>query len=163
MTEMSFRKQLFKAIKELKNELEELGRYGTPYLVGEIKKVNGKWEVHLAVSVIEEKIEEFSIEENETFMFICPVRDTRPYKVYMDVISLISNKRLQQEIKPGSVIKGNPRRALKRMGFEILWMHSQNTSEGTYITVWASKRGNRYTITMKVVGEETRIIEVKKI
>jgi len=164
MIEVSLQKRIFKAIKKLQKEIEELSKYGTPHLVGELKRKDDEWNVDLTISLIEEPLKEpLLVKEDSAIMFICPIKDTRPYKIYMNLISLLS-KKPNKELKPGIIINGDLKRNFKRMGFEILWIHSQNTAEGSYLTVWTSKDGIKYTVTLQVIGpEKTMVVEVKKI
>ena len=79
------------------------------------------------------------------------------------MISLISGKK-ERDLKPGTILQGDIRRSLKRFGFDVLWIHTQSTSEGMYFTVWASKNGERFTIIVKPVDSERAVVtEIKKI
>jgi len=88
MVNISLQKKLFKAIRGLQKDIEELSKYCTPHLVGEISRQNGEWNIDLTISLIEEPLKEpLLVKENNTIMFICPIKDIRPLKghqIYSD-------------------------------------------------------------------------------
>ncbi|NJE13138.1 hypothetical protein [Thermococcus sp. LS2] len=164
MAETSFQKKLFREIKNLHADIEEISKHATPHLVGEIRNQNDSIEINLSVSAMEDPLKEpLLIKEDNTIMFILPIKNKKPYRIYMDVISLISGKK-EQELKSGTIIQGDIRRSLKRLGYEVLWIHTQNTSDEVYFTIWASKNGERFTIIVKPIDSERAIVkEIKKI
>lgn len=145
MTEVKLRKLLFQRIRDLSDEIEEGLAYGTPHLVGEISRdSNGDVNLDLRIVHFADASHRILLQEDNSVLFMLPINESNARKVFLELWSFLKGRPQGNDLGPGTSIKGVLKTALRRRGFEVIWMSVIGGDSRGYVEVIASKAEKRY-------------------
>lgn len=156
------RQELFKRVNELVDEIREGMKYGIPHLVGEITGGDVP-KVELNVAVFNGSNHKFILTDEKALLFMLPVDSPNPRRIFLDLWMFLNGKSSESELEPGTRFRGVLKNALKRAGFEVIWMNVQEDNFGGYVDVLTVKEGERYRMTFEKKGDEFTLLEAEKI
>ncbi|BAA29712.1 hypothetical protein [Pyrococcus horikoshii] len=146
MITATIKRNLFKEISKLIPEIKDSLNYGIPHIIGEITQGEG---IFLQIVTYADKEQQLIVNDESKICFILPVKETKAYKLFIDVLNLIENRGL----KPGSTIMGDLKSRLEKLGYKVVWI----TPMHDFVEVITVKGGERY----RMKFEELHLNEFK--
>jgi len=157
MAESELRRLLAQRIAELWAEISEGARTGIPHLVGEVSGGEGL-NVELNVAFFEDyRLERFF--DDGVLFFVFPADEGSPRALFVSLWRFLQGKGVPRLLLPGIRLEGPLGEALRKLGFDVLWMTGDSIVE-----VWAVKGKVRYEMVFERTGErEFTLVEKRRV
>ncbi|GAB6134579.1 hypothetical protein [Thermococcus prieurii] len=157
MAEAELRRLLAQRIAELWAEISEEARTGIPHLVGEISG-GEELSVELNVAFFDDyRLERFL--DDGVLFFVFPADEGSPRALFVSLWRFLQGKGVPRLLLPGVRLEGPLGEALRKLGFDVLWMTGDSIVE-----VWAVKGKVRYEMVFERTGErEFTLVEKRRV
>ncbi|WP_099212260.1 hypothetical protein [Thermococcus henrietii] len=157
MAESELRRLLAQRIAELWAEISEEARTGIPHLVGEISG-GEELSVELNVAFFDDyRLERFL--DDGVLFFVFPADEGSPRALFVSLWRFLQGKGVPRLLLPGVRLEGPLGEALRKLGFDVLWMTGDSIVE-----VWAVKGKVRYEMVFERTGErEFTLVEKRRV
>jgi hypothetical protein len=156
------RKELFKRITELTEEIKEGEKHGKPHLVGEVVGEDPP-KVELNVVIFSGQSHKILLKDGNSLLFLFPVTSQNPRRVFLDLWMFLNGRESKDVLEPGATFRGVLKNVLKRQGFEVIWMSVQENHLGGYVEVIATRENSRYRMIFEKKGDMFTLLQVERV
>ncbi|NJE04408.1 hypothetical protein [Thermococcus sp. MV11] len=155
------RRELARKLGLVEEEIAEGFKYGIPHIVGEILEDGS---VFLSVVVFESARHSFLLRESDRVFFLYPAEERNRRRLFFKLWRFLDGREEDGAFVPGKRIGGILKNALRREGFDVLWINVRPAGDGEYIDVWAVKDGTRYNLLFEKIAQgEYVLLEMEKV